>query len=112
MLRTRFLARLACSAVLALLAVSPALAGEMCKAPQQTRAFKALSADPPFTCNAWVVTNYYSDATLTTQVGQCSITCAQYDGTLDEPVFGGGGTCTGTSSAYKKELTTICRCQP
>jgi hypothetical protein len=95
MLRTRYFAPLACSAVLALLAVLP-----------------ARSADPPLWCNAWVVTNYYSDATQTTQVGQCSITCAQYDQTLDEPVFGGGGTCTGTSSAYTKELTTICRCQP
>ncbi len=111
MLRTRCFALLACSSVLALLAVLPAMAGEVCKAPE-ARVLNARSADPPLWCNAWVVTNYYSDATLTTQVGQCSITCAQYDGTLDEPVFGGGGTCTGTSSAYTKELTTICRCQP
>lgn len=107
MLRTRFFAHLACSAVLVLLAVSPALAGEVCKAPEARPL-----ADPPLWCNAWVVTNYYTDATLTTQVGQCSITCAQYDQTLDEPVFGGGGVCTGTSSAYTKELTTLCRCRP
>jgi hypothetical protein len=107
MRRTRCFVLLACSAVLALPAISPALAGEVCKAPKAR-----LLADPPLWCNAWVVTNYYSDATLSTQVGQCSITCAQYDQTLDEPVFGGGGTCTGTSSAYTKDLTTICRCQP
>jgi hypothetical protein len=50
------------------------------------------------TCTVWQGTNYYSDATLTTRVGQCTITCAQFD--IKEPTFTGGGTCWGVSSSY------------
>src|SRR4029077_13152637 len=69
-------------------------------------------ADPPLWCNAWVVTNYWSDASHTTKVGQCSITCFQYDQVSAYPTFIGGGTCTGVSSAYTNQLTTLCRCVP
>jgi hypothetical protein len=72
----------------------------------------ARSADPPLWCNAWVVTNYYSDASDTTQVGQCSITCAQYDQGNVFPVFGDGAKCEGTSSAYTVRHTSPCPCQP
>lgn len=58
------------------------------------------------TCTVWTGTNYYSDATLTTRVGVCTITCAQFD--IKEPTFTGGGTCIGVSSAYTVRLYYGC----
>ena len=121
MFENRWLAPLAYSAVSVLLAFSPALAGEICSAPQPallagtapTPAWLAgANATPKMTCNAWVVTNYYSDAHDTTQVGQCSITCAQYDQGDVLPLFGDGAKCEGTSSAYTVRHTSPCPCQP
>jgi hypothetical protein len=122
MFAKRWFAPLALAAVLALLAVSPALAGGTCTASQPPALLAATvaapawlaaaNATPRMTCNAWVVTNYYSDASDTTQVGQCSITCAQYDQGNIEPIFGDGAKCEGTSSAYTVRHTSPCPCQP
>ncbi len=115
----RWLAPLAGSAVLALSVISSGWAGELSKAPEASTPLAGtapapiwLGANPPFTCNAWVVTNYYSDATHTTKVGQCSITCRQYDQGSAYPLFNSGGACTGVSSAFTADLTTVCPCIP
>lgn len=55
----------------------------------------------------WVATIYYSDAAKTQEVGSCSITCRQFVDD-DYPVFGGGGTCSGTSGPYMTEGFTMC----
>ncbi len=120
MCRKRLLASLAGLAVLALLVVSPGLAGELCKAPAQSVLVAGTSAAPAWlggitqkcTVNAWTTTNYYSDATHTTKVGQCHITCFQYDQVSAYPTFTGGGTCQGVSSAYTVDLTSPCPCIP
>jgi hypothetical protein len=118
MLRKRWFAALAGSAALALSVVSPGLAGELCKAPEQssllagTAAAPTWLAAPRMICNAWLVTNYYSDASHTTKVGQCHITCTQYDQVSAYPTFDGGGTCQGTSSAFPVDLTSPCPCVP
>jgi hypothetical protein len=57
-------------------------------------------------CYIWQGTNYYSDAAHTTRVGQCTITCAQFD--LKEPTFTGGGTCWGVPSSYEVHTSYGC----
>ncbi len=117
---TKWFASLAGAMVLALSVVSAASAAELYRSPEVSSAAAAPAptpapiwlADPPLWCNAWVVTNYWSDAAHTTKVGQCSITCFQYDQVSAYPTFTGGGTCTGVSSSYTNQLTTLCRCVP
>lgn len=120
MSRKRLFAPLAGSLVLALLVVSPGLAEDLCKAPAESSLLAGTATAPTWlggttqkcTVNAWVVTNYYSDASHTTQVGQCHITCFQYDQVSAYPTFNGGGTCQGVSSAYTVDLTSPCPCIP
>jgi hypothetical protein len=57
-------------------------------------------APRPTTCFVWIGTDYYSDGTLTTRVGQCTVTCFQATHGTAEPTFTGGGACTGTSSSF------------
>jgi hypothetical protein len=61
-------------------------------------------------CDAWYRTVYFSDKNHTTLVGNCNITCQQYYIGSAEPIFGGGGTCTGMSSAFTQRETTSCPC--
>lgn len=104
------------SAVLALSVISPSLAGELCKAPEASALLAETATAPTWLaagalCNAWIITNYYSNASHTTLVGQCQITCAQYDMELVFPTFNGGGTCHGTSSAFTSDLYGHCPCR-
>jgi hypothetical protein len=130
MFRTKWFGSLAGAMVLALSVVSAASAAELYRSPEVSSAAAAATPEsvpapiwlgignpgnpnPPITCNAWVVTNYWSDAAHTTKVGQCSITCNQYTQVTAYPTPVGGGTCTGvTSSPYTNQLTTLCRCVP
>ncbi len=117
MSKKRWFAPLALSAVLALSVVSPGLAGEVCKATEGSTLLAGTATAPTWLaarmlCNAWVVTNYYSDASHTTQVGQCHISCMQYDQGTAEPTFNSGGTCQGVSSAFTHDLTSPCPCIP
>ena len=117
MLRRRWLTPLAGSAILALSMVSPGLAGELCKMPEESTLLAATATAPTWravlsSCNAWVTTDYYSNASHTTIVGQCHITCAQYDQEIVFPTFGGGGTCQGTNTAFSSRLTSPCPCPP
>jgi hypothetical protein len=120
MLRTRWFVPLAVSMALALSVVSSGSAAELCKVPEvspllaesATAPIWLANPAPLLTCNAWVVTNYWSDASHTTKVGQCSITCNQYTQVTATPTFTGGGTCTGVSSPYTNQLTSPCRCVP
>jgi hypothetical protein len=101
-----------------LAAAPPSFAGEVCKAPSVA----SLLAPPPATvsaaihpdsaCTAWVETSYFSNASETTQVGRCTITCHQFDTGDAEPTFSYGGTCTGSSSAYYSQYFTACPCPP
>jgi hypothetical protein len=59
---------------------------------------------------AWVGTIYYSDPGETHAVGSCSITCKQYVNGAS-PVFGGGGTCSGTSGPYEFHGDMDCPCR-
>jgi hypothetical protein len=125
MFKAKWFGPLAGAMVLALSVVSTGSAAELYRSPEVSSAAAATPApapiwlgivrnpDPPFTCNAWVVTNYWSDAAHTTKLGQCSITCNQYTQGTAYPTPAGGGACTGvTSSSYTNQLTTICRCVP
>jgi hypothetical protein len=120
MFRTKWFGALAGAMVLALSVVSAASAAELYRSPEVSSAAAAPAPTwlaniviPPMLCNAWVVTNYWSDASHTTKVGQCSITCAQYDQGDDLPLPNSGATCTGvTSSTYTNQLTSPCRCVP
>jgi hypothetical protein len=47
------------------------------------------------TCSAALETDYYTNASHTTKVGMCVITCAQWD--LDP---GATGKCTGTITSF------------
>jgi hypothetical protein len=52
-------------------------------------------------------TVYYADASFTTIVGTCTISCQQF-AVGDDPFFGDGGTCTGTSSSFQVGLIGTC----
>jgi hypothetical protein len=58
-------------------------------------ALSSLPARSRGTCPAPLETDYYSDASHTTKVGVCTITCAQWD--LDP---GATPKCTGTITPY------------
>jgi len=59
-------------------------------------------------CPADLETDYYSDATYTTKVGMCVMTCQQWD--LDAYDM---GTCTGTITSYLKGgPLRMCPCPP
>lgn len=62
----------------------------------------------PMTCFIWQGTRYFSDATLTTQIGLCTITCNQAMHGTEEPTFSGGGTCTGSPSDFTTRLSYGC----
>ena len=123
MSRTKWFGSLAGAMVLALSVVSAGSAAELFRSPEVSSvpaapAPASLQESPIWKlgilyCNAWVVTNYWSDAAHTTKIGQCSITCNQYTQVTAYPTPVGGGTCTGvTSSPYTNQLTTLCRCVP
>lgn len=118
MFNARWFMGLAGAVVLALSMASASSAAELFRSPEVSSVPAAPTAAPLWKadgilyCNAWVVTNYWSDASHTTKVGQCSITCTQYTQVTAYPTFTGGGTCTGVSSPYTNQLTTLCRCVP
>ena len=63
-------------------------------------------------CSADTETNYYTDATKTTLVGHCTITCRQFVLGSADPTFGGGGTGTGMSSGFAYATFHTCTCPP
>jgi hypothetical protein len=91
----------------------PTLAATSSSSSRTPDAALATAPEPLFltgTCTAQLRTAYYSDAAHTNQVGLCRITCTQWDLGSEEPVFGGGGVCTGTESAYTVPLYSPCPC--
>jgi hypothetical protein len=62
----------------------------------------------PMTCYIWQGTRYFSDASLTTQIGLCTITCNQAMYGTVEPTFSGGGTCTGSPSDFTVRTSYGC----
>lgn len=97
----RRMARFALLAVILTLLVPlsshPAAAAEL-STPEQPVWLAKLTSTKGFTCSEWIGTDYFSDASHTTRVGVCTITCSQFDAEL--PTFTDGGTCTGVSSSF------------
>lgn len=64
---------------------------------------------PLSACPAALEEDYYSDASYTTKVGMCAITCQ----TWDLYVWGPPMTCTGTVTSYSKGgPLRMCPCPP
>ena len=67
-----------------------------------------LSGSPQSACPAALETDYYTDATHSTKVGMCVITCQQWD--LDP---GAQGKCTGTITSFPGGgPLRLCPCPP
>jgi hypothetical protein len=94
---------------LVLLAALPAYSGEMCPAPTASHTTAYLSQRPG--CSAWTITDYFSDASHTTLVGRCTITCQQWANDL-EPLPGDGATCSGATSNFSVDGYIFCPCPP
>lgn len=97
------------SLALALTLADAAFAGDMCKTPSLDSLHGA-PATPLSGCSAWIRTIYFSSASMTTEVGICSISCRQFDFGDAEPTFSEGGTCSGVSSAYFSTVFGTCPC--
>ncbi|HVR11946.1 MAG TPA: hypothetical protein VMW75_28145 [Thermoanaerobaculia bacterium] len=97
-------------AALALLAALPAFAGELC--PVSTPLPALLSVHSDGACSAWIETNYYNNINHTTLIGQCTITCRQWDMGNVDPTFGGGGKCSGSPSDFGVDEFFLCPCPP
>ncbi|HVR11878.1 MAG TPA: hypothetical protein VMW75_27805 [Thermoanaerobaculia bacterium] len=70
----------------------------------------AVAPARPDGCTAWIKTAYYTSAAHTTLVGECNITCAQYDSGNEYPQPGGGGVCTGEATSFPVEVYSTCPC--
>jgi len=95
---------------LALAATLPAFASEMC--PLVTPPVALLAVHTDSACNAWIETTYYNNASHTTVVGHCTITCQQWDLGNVLPTFDEGGKCTGVPSNFGVDMLHLCPCPP